>query len=47
MNNGKITYIDLSAGAGGLSEYFIRSGYEPIAHAEINTAASNTLKEVW
>lgn len=43
MNN-KRTYIDLFAGAGGLSEGFVRNGFEPIAHVEIDTAACNTLK---
>lgn len=37
-------YIDLFAGAGGLSEGFIREGFEPIAHVELNEAACYTLK---
>ncbi|MBN2683453.1 MAG: DNA cytosine methyltransferase, partial [Bacteroidales bacterium] len=40
----KLTYIDLFAGAGGLSEGFIQAGFEPIAHVEIEKAACNTLK---
>ena len=39
-----MNYIDLFAGAGGLSEGFIQAGFEPVAHIEMNQEASNTLK---
>lgn len=39
-----LTYIDLFAGAGGLSEGFIREGFSPVAHVEINKEACDTLR---
>ena len=39
----KLNYIDLFAGAGGLSEGFIREGFEPIAHIEMNKQACETI----
>lgn len=39
-----INYIDLFAGAGGLSEGFKRAGFEPIAHVELVEAACFTMK---
>lgn len=40
----ELTYIDLFAGAGGLSEGFIRAGFTPIAHVEMNKDACDTIK---
>lgn len=40
----QLTYIDLFAGAGGLSEGFIREGFHPVAHVEMNKEACDTLK---
>lgn len=37
-------YLDLFAGAGGLSEGFLRAGFEPVAHIEMDAAACYTLK---
>ncbi|WP_295232978.1 DNA (cytosine-5-)-methyltransferase [Sediminibacterium sp.] len=39
-----MNYIDLFAGAGGLSEGFIQQGFNPIAHVEMNKEASDTLR---
>lgn len=44
MNNNGLSYIDLFAGAGGLSEGFIQSGYQPIAHVEMNKYAAKTIE---
>lgn len=40
----ELNYIDLFAGAGGLSEGFIRAGFNPIAHVEMNKEAADSLK---
>ena len=37
-------FLDLFAGAGGLSEGFVRAGFEPVAHVEMDPAACNTLR---
>ena len=39
-----MNYIDLFAGAGGLSEGFVRSGFTSIAHLEMDEHACDTLK---
>ncbi len=39
-----LTFLDVFAGGGGLSEGFIRAGYRPVAHVEIDRAACYTLK---
>jgi DNA (cytosine-5)-methyltransferase 1 len=44
MADGKLSFLDLFAGGGGLSEGFIRAGFSPIAHVEIDEAACFTLK---
>jgi DNA (cytosine-5)-methyltransferase 1 len=38
-----VNFIDLFSGAGGLSEGFIRAGFKPIAHVEMDKAACNTM----
>ncbi|GEM_PF-5192759 len=39
-----MNYIDLFAGAGGLSEGFVSSGFTPTAHLEMDGHACNTLR---
>ena len=40
----KYNFIDLFAGAGGLSEGFIQAGFLPLAHVEMNPFAAKTLE---
>jgi DNA (cytosine-5)-methyltransferase 1 len=40
----KLNFIDLFAGASGMSEGFIKSGFNPIAHIEMNEEACYTIK---
>ena len=44
MEHTKMNYIDLFAGAGGLSEGFLQNGFSPLAHVEMNEDACFTLK---
>ena len=40
----QLTFIDLFAGASGMSEGFIKAGFKPIAHIEMNEDACYTIK---
>jgi len=40
----ELNFIDLFAGAGGLSEGFIREGFQAVAHVEMDKGACDTLK---
>ena len=43
-SNIELSFIDLFAGAGGLSEGFVSAGYKPVAHVEMDQDACNTIK---
>jgi DNA (cytosine-5)-methyltransferase 1 len=38
-----MNFIDLFAGAGGLSEGFIRAGFQSIAHVKMNKDACDSI----
>lgn len=40
----QLNFIDLFAGAGGLSEGFIRAGFNALAHVEMDTNACDTIR---
>ncbi len=40
----KLTFIDLFAGASGMSEGFINAGFNPVSHIEMNSEACQTIK---
>ena len=44
MGRKKIRFIDLFAGASGLAEGFVRAGYMPVAHIEMNADACFTVR---
>lgn len=44
MQKGKLCFIDLFAGAGGLSEGFMQEGFVSVAHVEMDSNACNTLR---
>lgn len=44
MTDNKLTFLDVFAGGGGLSEGFVRAGFSPVSHIEIDKAACYTLR---
>ena len=45
MSRQNLTFIDLFAGCGGLSEGFYKLGYKALAHVEIDKYCCDTLRE--
>lgn len=43
MNNQEYTFVDLFAGCGGLSEGFLKSGFNGLCHVDFDKHACNTL----
>ncbi len=39
-----LTFLDVFAGGGGLSEGFVQEGFKPVGHVEADVAACNTLR---
>jgi DNA (cytosine-5)-methyltransferase 1 len=44
INKKPYNFIDLFAGAGGLSEGFIQDGFMPLAHVEMDSVAGKALE---
>lgn len=44
MENKNLNFIDLFAGASGMSEGFINAGFNPVSHIEMNPEACQTIK---
>lgn len=44
IGKSKFNFLDLFAGAGGLSEGFVQAGFNPLAHIEMDSSACFTLK---
>src|SRR5689334_6422614 len=42
--NNSLTFLDVFAGGGGMSEGFVRAGFTPVAHVEVDKAACFTLR---
>lgn len=44
MENKNLNFIDLFAGASGMSEGFINAGFNPVSHIEMNSEACQTIR---